>query len=164
MILFLGEQLRIPAVTNAYAAALCIPVIEQKFGIPSASVFNFYLAEEATRSAPSLPTISNAALNINITALPVCAVSLDTPFSKTLFDLVQQQPCVYSAAAAANCSSIDDLTCVCKNSIFLSAVGKCNQASCDETELKGKSPLAHRESRGPPIGYSNDMLLRNFTI
>ena len=158
---FLGGQLTSPTVNNAYVAALCIPVLEQILGIPSASVFNFFEAE-ATRAAPSTPTITTALKNIS--ALPLCAVSLNTPFSKNHFDVVQQQPCIYSAAAAANCGSIADLTCVCKNSTFLSTVGKCNQASCDETELQGKSPLAPRKPRGPLFGYTNNMLHRNLTI
>ena len=54
---FLAGNLTFIEVNNAYVAALCTPVLEEILGIPSTSVFNYFLAE-ATNSAPSLPTIN----------------------------------------------------------------------------------------------------------
>lgn len=103
-------------VTFGYSVPLCAPVKNLAGTIPTGAALRSYLVE-ATYSAPNPPTVTDAPNNIS--ALPLCA-----------------QSCAYSAAAEANCSSINDLTCVCGSPVFVSVAGHCEQATCTEAELE----------------------------
>ena len=70
---------------------------------------------------------------------------------RTGIDTGLQQSCVYPAAAAANCSSLNDLTCICKNPTFLSLVEQCERANCNNTELESKSYLSIVDGLEPAI-------------
>lgn len=117
-------------VISAYSAALCLPVRNALNFVPTGAAPSSYLVE-ATYSAPNPPAATNAPNNIS--AFPICA-----------------QSCIYGSAAAANCSSINDLTCICQNQIFVSSVGRCEMAVCSSAEIEVVFALAQNVCQ--PVG------------
>ena len=65
---------------------------------------------------------------------------------------------MFSSAAKANCSSINDLTCVCQNPTFLSSVGSCEEANCNTAELQGTSSLTWGSALKIPLTDSAEIL------